>query len=174
MSLRQLAARLDKDIDYKLDKTALAKIETGDRRVQVDDLIALGLALNVSPLMLLCSKSEDAVVRIGNVAMAPAHFRSWVRGRVPMPTGSEPILESERAYFAEVSDGEWRARDRFPSLLPLSREAENLEVVVASIDALELAKRESSEVFARQWKRLRDAMRRVMNEMKAEVEDGSR
>lgn len=47
LSLRQLAALID-----QIDFSALAKLEKGDRRVTVEDLEALGRALNVPPMLL--------------------------------------------------------------------------------------------------------------------------
>jgi transcriptional regulator with XRE-family HTH domain len=52
LGLRALAARLA-DAGRPLTHTALDKIERGTRRVDVDDLMALAVALGVSPLRLL-------------------------------------------------------------------------------------------------------------------------
>ena len=40
-------------------KTGLSKIETGERRVDVDDLLALALALETTPNRLLLDASAD-------------------------------------------------------------------------------------------------------------------
>jgi transcriptional regulator with XRE-family HTH domain len=52
LGLRALADRLA-DTDRPLTHTALDKIERGTRRVDVDDLMALAVALEVSPATLL-------------------------------------------------------------------------------------------------------------------------
>lgn len=41
------------EVDHPIHRTGLHKIETGDRRVSVDDLVALALALDVTPGELL-------------------------------------------------------------------------------------------------------------------------
>jgi transcriptional regulator with XRE-family HTH domain len=52
MNQKDVAARLD-EVGRPMLPTVVSKIERGDRRIDVDDLVALALALNVSPLTLL-------------------------------------------------------------------------------------------------------------------------
>ena len=52
LGLRSLAARMA-EVGRPLNHSALDKIEKGDRRVDVDDLMALAAALDVSPATLL-------------------------------------------------------------------------------------------------------------------------
>lgn len=52
MSLRDLSAQLD-ELGHRLLPSALSKIETGERRIDVDDLAALALALGSTPHILM-------------------------------------------------------------------------------------------------------------------------
>lgn len=58
LTLRDLAARLA-DIERPIQLTALSKIERGQRRVDIDDLMALATALQVSPSVLLEPDSSE-------------------------------------------------------------------------------------------------------------------
>ncbi|WP_327144366.1 DEAD/DEAH box helicase family protein [Nocardia sp. NBC_01327] len=59
LTLNQLADRLT-ELGRPIDLSALAKIEKGQRRVDVDDLVALALALDVSPNWLLLPDSASS------------------------------------------------------------------------------------------------------------------
>src|SRR4051794_40249041 len=64
MSQQQLAARLG-ELGRPLQKAAIAKIESRDRRVDVDDLAALAVALNVSLARLVLPDAPlDEEVRV--------------------------------------------------------------------------------------------------------------
>ncbi|WP_308292509.1 helix-turn-helix domain-containing protein [Streptantibioticus ferralitis] len=59
ISQRQLAARLT-ELGRPTPSTALSKIGRGQRRVDVDDLVAIAIALGVSPSTLLLPAVADA------------------------------------------------------------------------------------------------------------------
>jgi transcriptional regulator with XRE-family HTH domain len=58
LGLRGLAKKLD-EVDRKLTHSAIDQIEKGTRRVDVDDLMALAAALEVSPITLLMPADVD-------------------------------------------------------------------------------------------------------------------
>ncbi|MCM3894304.1 helix-turn-helix domain-containing protein [Gordonia sputi] len=58
LTLRQLADRLH-ETDRPLSYTTLSQIENGARRVDVDDLMTLAVALDVSPSALLAGADES-------------------------------------------------------------------------------------------------------------------
>ena len=70
LGLRALAQRLA-DVGRPLTHTALDKIERGTRRVDVDDLMALAAALDVSPATLLMPTMVPAVPRVSELAYRP-------------------------------------------------------------------------------------------------------
>lgn len=59
MTLDELAGRL-KELGRPILKSGLSKLETGERRVDVDDLMALAMALEVTPNRLLLGGEADA------------------------------------------------------------------------------------------------------------------
>ena len=58
MSLQELENRLT-ELGRRITVSGLSRIENEDRRVEVDDLMAIALALNVSPLGLLLPGRPD-------------------------------------------------------------------------------------------------------------------
>lgn len=75
LRLRALAGRLA-DTGRPLTHTALDKIERGTRRVDVDDLMALAVALGVSPLRLLMpyTATPDEYAQATCRRSEPAHL----------------------------------------------------------------------------------------------------
>lgn len=71
-----------KDIGRTIPELGLRRIEEGDRRVDVDDLMALSVALGVSPLALLMPETSDAYEQVQATGQPeePAH-RLWDRLR---------------------------------------------------------------------------------------------
>lgn len=63
LTLAQLAARLT-ELGHPMQTTALSRIEQGERRVDVDDLVALALALEVTPNALLLPESTLPEVQV--------------------------------------------------------------------------------------------------------------
>ena len=76
MNLNQLSERTE-NAGRKLSVSALSLIATGKRRVDVDDLVALAAALEVSPTYLL--GIEDAT---GDVVVSPMAAVLELQGRV--------------------------------------------------------------------------------------------
>ena len=64
LTLQELAERLAQ-IGWPILASGLSKIEQGDRRVDADDLMALAVALNASPLTLLLPSDRRADVEVG-------------------------------------------------------------------------------------------------------------
>lgn len=73
-SLAQLSERLE-EVGHPLSVPVLSKIELGDRGIDVNDLVALGRALDVEPPSLL----EDPVIAMNDrVVQLLAEYRSAV------------------------------------------------------------------------------------------------
>jgi transcriptional regulator with XRE-family HTH domain len=75
------------------------------RQVTVDELVALGVALNVAPLHLLVPPDDykKAYLLTSTISERAVYVRHWIRGEIPLP-GADP-----REYFAEVprTEYEW-------------------------------------------------------------------
>ena len=97
MSQQQLSQRLADVVGYKLKRQAISEIEAGDRRVSVDEWLALSAALAVCPLYMVTPFESDEVVneeaaeaglfatttdlRVGDrLALIPIEARRWIRG----------------------------------------------------------------------------------------------
>lgn len=86
MSLRALSERLA-ELGRPILSSGLSKIEQGERRVDVDDLVALAAALNVSPgwLLLPPSTGEERVALTDAVEVPAWVAWQWIDGTNPLP-----------------------------------------------------------------------------------------
>ncbi|MGN7188834.1 helix-turn-helix domain-containing protein [Microbacterium enclense] len=81
-TLRDLSERLAEN-GYPMAQSALSKIENGTRRVDVDDMMALAVALGVSPVALLlpASRTPDDSVEVSGWSTDTARSMwKWVLG----------------------------------------------------------------------------------------------
>lgn len=92
LSYAELSRRLA-DLGRDIPPLGLRRIESGDRRVDVDDLAALAVALNVSPLALLLPQSDSSVVPEGDKFPASAIW-NWGAGRLPLQFDNDNKAES--------------------------------------------------------------------------------
>jgi transcriptional regulator with XRE-family HTH domain len=93
VSQRRLAVRLT-EMGRPMPGTALSKIERGERRVDVDDLVVIAVALGVSPSTLLLPEVGDdrevEVTGAGTVtAKAAWDWADGIRPLLPPPGGPE-------------------------------------------------------------------------------------
>lgn len=126
-------ARILEEIHRPIPELGLRRIEAGDRRVDVDDLMALAAALTVSPATLLMPDSvgpmdrveatgvadhvamtlwewltaEHALFRLSPLLFAERSWPSWVREKwiAQLPARARTAL-SERVGGEEVSSGD--------------------------------------------------------------------
>jgi transcriptional regulator with XRE-family HTH domain len=78
LSYAELSRRLG-DLGRDIPPLGLRRIESGERRVDADDLIALALALEVSPLALLLPTNASSLVANGD-RYAAERIWDWARG----------------------------------------------------------------------------------------------
>lgn len=72
----------------------LSRIEKGERRVDADDLVALAVALDVSPLTLLTPKShgvDTTVIATGTGHVAALDLWQWMRTDLPLGGSLEDV-----------------------------------------------------------------------------------
>jgi hypothetical protein len=83
--------------DHQLDRSIVLKIERGERRVDVDDLIALSIAFDVSPLALLLPspRTPGEVVHVTGASATAAKFWGWALAQTPLTN------RDRRAYLAQ-------------------------------------------------------------------------
>lgn len=105
LTLNQLSARMT-EIGRPTLASGLSKIEQGDRRVDVDDLVALAVAFEVNPNVLLmpaeADETEEYVTE--DVKESTGRMWSWV-------AGDEPLLrwtaEGRKVGFGDPTGGRY-------------------------------------------------------------------
>ena len=101
MTQENLSRRLA-ELGVNLHQTAVAKVETGERRVSLDDAFLFAAALEVSPAWLVTPPSgTDPIAVAPKVECSPAVVRAWLSGRAPLPG------QSPRNFFSEAPDEQW-------------------------------------------------------------------
>ncbi|MGY1692315.1 helix-turn-helix domain-containing protein [Geodermatophilus sp. SYSU D01105] len=123
MTLGRLSERLA-ELGRPISISGLSKIERGERRVDVDDLLALAVALDVSPNRLLLPSPSQASEKQPDVALTPNERVAWDQAWL-WATGA-------RALRSVDLHGEWKAQNR-PHDEPL--QAEDFEAMARAIDA---------------------------------------
>ncbi|GEO93107.1 hypothetical protein KFL01_24130 [Kocuria flava] len=92
MPLRTLSAQLDA-LGHPMSASALQRIESGERRVDVDDLSALAVVLGVHPNRLLLPPDEREG-RLTGTEEAPLEvLGAWLNGLEPLPEQRQVLLE---------------------------------------------------------------------------------
>ena len=132
----ELSEKLDDLLGDGIPKNAVSLIETGKRRVDVDELVALAVALDVSPVALLMPTVDDGqdspvapITLTEELEQVPAHRTwDWLTGEAPLPGGAAARAEAETADLPATLRGvslrEIRRRWRggfFPRWVPVER-----------------------------------------------------
>lgn len=145
-----LADRLDAD-GVHLGATAVARIETGQRGVKLDEAIALGAVLGVSPSWLLTPDAARDMVAVTPELTAQAWVvRGWLAGE---PLGNRRV--DERSLLAVLPEEE-RAVHRCPALASLRTAVSSL--ARATLDGREDRMRRELDSIAREVDRLREEL----------------
>lgn len=102
MTKKQLADRVQ-ELGRPIPPLGISRIEAGTRRVDADDLVALAIALNVSPPTLLLPADRGADPYIDLTPAAPTTVSrawKWARGDSALPDepGEEAPQEKQDAY----------------------------------------------------------------------------
>lgn len=101
----QLSRQL-KDYGVDMGQATIARLESGERRITVDEALALAAALGVNPVYLFSGDFTNEPVpvtpRLGHVA--PPAVRSWFQGTQPL------VGTDQQTYFELIPDEELIAR----------------------------------------------------------------
>ncbi len=106
--VRELSKQL-KELGRPILPSGITKIETGERRVDVDDLMALALVLGVTPNRLLLEPGVEGSMSLTNeVEVTGSQGWHWATGSLPLPTPVGSLVENEplssevvRAFHAQ-------------------------------------------------------------------------
>lgn len=117
MTQRDLSERLT-ELGRPMRPSAVAKIEAGDRRVDVDDLVTLAAALNVRPARLLLADvdADDEVSLAPNLSIPAWAAWDWANGTNPIPTQEDHTnTDEEHQRFDDEVPVEVRQREQHPA-----------------------------------------------------------
>jgi transcriptional regulator with XRE-family HTH domain len=92
MPVRELSRSLEA-IGRPIHASGITKIEMGTRRVDADDLVALAIALGVTPNRILLDRaSDEADIQLAQGhSVTRRHAWNWANGRMPLP----PVLKPQ-------------------------------------------------------------------------------
>ena len=167
LSQARLARRL-RDHGYPLDRTAVTRIESGERGISIDDLVAIAAALNVSPgWLLLPARSDDEPVEIVGSWSAPAwQAWQWVDGLYPLPTASEDDgynSPEEMRAFQEGRPADLRERETHPAAKAAKYLSQRVQRVLSHVD--KSPRRKGDRGLETTLKAARQAVARVSDEL---------
>lgn len=91
LTYAELSRRLD-DLGRPIAHLGLRRIEAGERRIDVDDLVALAVALNVSPLALMLP-TEDSKLTPNGQAYRMRDIWQWGQGLASLDHPRDPAAE---------------------------------------------------------------------------------
>lgn len=99
-SQQDLAERLE-ELGHPLDRSAIARIETGGRAVSLDEALAICAALGVSPVHMIVPQAHEDFVAIAPKLRPPGlAARSWIRGERPLD------ITDDRAFWQQIAEAE--------------------------------------------------------------------
>lgn len=108
LSYVALSNRLE-DLGWPLPVLALRRIEAGARRVTVDDLFALAVALGVSPVELVTGESENTPAGTGvPPGVTTDEVLAWARNETGLSTDERLDYWSHAADRAMAEIEEWQ------------------------------------------------------------------
>jgi transcriptional regulator with XRE-family HTH domain/tetratricopeptide (TPR) repeat protein len=113
LTLGELAARL-KELGRPLLLSALSKIEQCQRRVDVDDLVALARALDVSPMLLLlpADASADTSVKLSKSdTVDAARAWEWMTLHIPVQSAMQPVRFGYLEQVRQIAPAELVGRE---------------------------------------------------------------
>ena len=109
MTQRQLAGRLG-DLGFEVHQTTIGKWEAGERRISLDEALAICAALDVAPTHMLSGsflpvrmKRPFLVLSDDTRPVSAREMRQWIRGQRPL------WGQDEKRYATEVAPDEWKA-----------------------------------------------------------------
>lgn len=147
VSTYELERRL-KAIGWPIASSGITRIESGERRVSADDLVALAVALGVTPNQLMFPAMASrpgttyALPLVGTVVAQDTDIWAWATGDSPLVVledgerGEEPS-QQDRAAFTLANH---------PHLLVKGKAARAADIVDALAGALRLAMERGADV----------------------------
>ncbi|MFE3220267.1 helix-turn-helix domain-containing protein [Streptomyces antimycoticus] len=117
---KELARRVT-ELGRPMPELAIGRIEAGTRRVDVDDLVALAVALGVNVSALLLPRTDSArercgVTGVGDVSQEAAW--DWADGQRPLVYGDDP--SAAHLHFLMLARPRGRRLTDIPPMRPIN------------------------------------------------------
>lgn len=116
LSYTEMSRRLEDSAGWSINAVGVRRIESAERRVTVDDLMAFSVALGVSPVTLLMPESAtgDERVSVSGVKneVRTQELWDWLRGNYPLPGDDRLPLIYRAAAWPQWRLNEQVAQDR--------------------------------------------------------------
>ncbi len=93
------------NLGLKLDRTAIAKIEGGYRKLSLDEAVAIAAVLNVALVHMCVPLTDTQKVRVADQTVDASRMRAWVRGERPLRD-----TDDLRVFLTEAPEQEFRDR----------------------------------------------------------------
>ncbi|MGW2292280.1 helix-turn-helix domain-containing protein [Streptomyces phaeochromogenes] len=141
LSTHQLAQQLAES-GRPIPQSGISRIESGARRVDVDDLVALAIALKVSPsaLLLPLDDAPEKTIEVTGAGPVPADAAwDWMDGRRPLHTRTAGLDHTEALEY-DLYSRPPRRRRSWEALQELIVSAES-----STADVVEGLRREDPE-----------------------------
>ncbi len=116
LTVRQLSERL-KELGAPILPSGITKIEQGDRRVDVNDLMALAAALNVSPARLLLPDvgERDLIQITPNLPPQELWIAwDWMEGGSPLAYDGQTLTKEAALAYGDERPAWMRVREQHP------------------------------------------------------------
>ncbi|MCZ4077288.1 helix-turn-helix transcriptional regulator [Rhodococcus sp. H36-A4] len=123
LTLRSLSERLT-EVGRPISNSSISQVETGSRRVDVDDLLAFAVALDVSPNMLLMPAHYDSNREIAVTGMAGVRaglFWYFLDGMRSLTAQSLDFAVRSQPPFLQPQSVPARASESAPTDLRVAR-----------------------------------------------------
>lgn len=110
----RLAAELD-DLGHPIGINSISRLEKGERRADVSDLVALAIALECSPSRLFLSDAapdDGQLALTANLSVEWHRAWAWAAGEHPLSDSSATSPTGPRRLSDYAHDARWRAANR--------------------------------------------------------------
>ncbi|MFN2468177.1 MAG: helix-turn-helix domain-containing protein [Gaiellaceae bacterium] len=143
----QLAEQLQA-LSYPRTQSQISAIERGACKIRVDHLVALAVALNTTPLVLLAgafAAGDEPVAPTGRRALPRGRYRRWVTGREPLPRSPGWASASDEAWAVSfrraVTDEGWLELQRTSLRLARRSLSEIVAILQRTIESVPSSER---------------------------------
>lgn len=129
---QELADQLE-ELGASIDRSTVAKIESGGRRLTIDEVFLFAAALEVSPLALLLPRREEVIAVAPKLNASSTDVLQWARGVHPLGLTDPAEAGAYRLFYEARPDYEAAAIRRRPGIRDLWMLA-HLAMVYAGAD----------------------------------------